>query len=538
MANLARLNLTGAAFPLLSTKLGSSVMARHEYDTNYVISNEYSGTQADRDIGIPTHMYMHNIVPTTYGVKSIGFEEVVGSLGDDYRVFDKMLLLRAQDETKVFFSPARGRNYILGAVNPNAWVSFPFPALQNGRVTHAYVNGKTYIAYQQQGMYEYDPVLNTFTIVNPIGIVGSSVHGVCNANNYLIVWDSTTVYWSSAIDALEFTPSLSTTSGSGKVQAARGAIVCCLPIHDGFIVYTTANAIVANFTGNTRFPWSFKEIPGSAGIVDPEHVTYDSNYDVHFAWTTSGMLQVDKQRAVQVWPEVSDFLTERTIEYDIVGQTLEDYAPYWASETQILKATEAIKNFLMRVEFAENLRVKLTFLGSRYIFISYGAPNTDEFLYALVYDLALKRWGKIKIPHVDFFTWVKPNYKYNAIEPKKSIGVLGRDGKISVVDFGATTQAKDSLYMFGRIKPRRERVSTLHSIRLETVPQNSNFNIKVLSSTINNIYPKMTNPILAIRSNDFRKYNLRTTGFDHILVLRGTFDLSNCEIEFSLAGVR
>jgi hypothetical protein len=531
MAQKARLNLTAATFPLVSTQLGQSTFIRDQKDTNYVITNNYSGSQADRDIGIPTHLYLQNVLPTTQGMKSVGF--VKRTDGIPGAVFDKIFLLRDQDETKTLYSPARGKNYFLGPATPNLWQSLQFQALQNGVATHAYVNGKTYIAYKQQGLYKYDPYINNFTAVPLSGIVASSVHGVCGANNYLIVWDHNTVYWSSAIDELDFVPSLSTTSGSGKVQAARGAIVACLPIHDGFIVYTTANAIAATFSGNARFPWTFREIPGSAGVTDPEHVTYDTNYDVHFAWTSSGLLEITKQKAAPIWPELTDFLTENLYEFPSAEIRNVQKASTWFSQAQVYPNIEPL---LTQVLLPNGFKVKLSFIGARYVVVSYGPKEDDELQFALVYDIGLRRWGKLKFPHIDVFLWVQPNYNYGPINAKDSFGLLRRDGAVYTVNFtdGANY---DSLYLFGRIRLQRDFMTTLLGVQVENVPLDTRFSAEVLTSLVGKTHvPAKMYEVL--RTPNLRRYHCRTTGLSHLLAFSGGFNFNSLEIEFTPAGRR
>lgn len=532
----SRLNITAATFPLISTNFGRSGITRMRDDTNYVITNQYSGAQADRDIGIPMCIYMHNVIPTTQGLKSVAFKEVIRPQSNEDE-FDKIILLRSQDELKNFFVPAAGKNFILAATNPESWTSYKFPTLYNGNVTHAYINGKTYICYERYGVFEYDALLNSFQAVNFNGIVTNGIGGITSANNYLVMWDSDTVYWSSAIDQLDFTPSLSTTAGSGKVQSARGAIVCCLPIHDGFVVYTTANAVVGTFTGNIRFPWSFREIPGSAGISTSEHVTYDANYDTHFAWTTSGMQEISKQKAIVIWPEVSDFLTERYFE-DYTGADNNnintDVAEAFSSRTQLWqKEVWNLKTFQQRL-LKNDMRVKLNFLGSRYVVVSYGP---EKFLtHMLIYDIALQRWGKLRIKHSDVFQWVKPNYKYNSIEPRKNFGILKPDGSIVIADFDEASEAKDSVILYGRLMGLRGRSMQLNAIEFENVQQSKKFNCKVLTSFDGKNYERLEQPLETIASDDLRRFQLRATGINHCILMEGTFNLNTLQIEFTLRG--
>lgn len=534
-----RLNLTSASFPLISTNIGRSGFTRMRDDTNYVITNQYSGSQADRDIGIPMPMYMHNVIPTTQGLKSVGYEKILTGLRG-IKHFDKVIMLRSKDERKNFFVPAGGRNYILGAANPTNWTSFQFPALYNGQVTHAYINGRTFVCYERMGVFEYDPILNNFTAVPFNGIVSSGFFGITNANNYLIAWDANTVYWSSAIDATEFTPSLSTTSGSGKVQSARGAIVCCLPIHDGFIVYTTANAVAVTFTGNARFPWAFRELPGSAGIANSEHVTYDANYDSHFAWTTSGMMELTKQKATPIWPEVTDFLTERYYETftDVpeLGREDYDFATAWSSATQHWEATPYGDAPFVQRFLVNPVRVKMNFLGTRYITVSYGPEQT--LTHVLVYDVALQRWGKLKIYHSDIFQWVKPNLKGGEIEPRRSFGILSPNGAIRIVDFDEDAIAQDSVLLYGKLMGQRGKRIQLSAIEVENIRPESNFTIRVLPSTTGKTYERQVVPLRTIAANNFSRYQCRTTGVNHCLLATGQFNLNTLQIEYTLVGGR
>ena len=66
-----RANLSSVQVPLLTEEFGRSVIVRQQ-DLNYV-PTVTSKADADKDIGIPQVYYGHNIMPTSYGYRSVAF---------------------------------------------------------------------------------------------------------------------------------------------------------------------------------------------------------------------------------------------------------------------------------------------------------------------------------------------------------------------------------------------------------------------------------------------------------------------------------
>ena len=68
-----RANLKTSIIPMLSELQGQTVIVRNQ-DQNYVpyVSEKES---LDTSMGIPQVYYCHNIVPTDYGYKSVGYTE-------------------------------------------------------------------------------------------------------------------------------------------------------------------------------------------------------------------------------------------------------------------------------------------------------------------------------------------------------------------------------------------------------------------------------------------------------------------------------
>lgn len=530
-----RCNIEAAHFPLLSSYFGRSVAIRSPDDGDYIVTDSFSGTAANDEIGIAQPIYMHNVMPVSHGLQAVGYKtELDESLGNN-KDFDQAIVLRTRNEQQHLLSPAGGRNYVnkSGA----SWETSVSPTGMKlgGIVTKAYVSQRTFICYQRNGVYEYEPINGTLNAVVFNGATTTDFDGICYSNNFLIAYTSDTVFWSSTLDPLNFQPSLSNGAGSSKLTFARGAIVAVLPIHNGFVIYTTRNAISAYWSGDLQAPWIFREIPGASGITDTEHVSHDSNYGAHFAWTNSGFMQISKEGGLVSFPEITDFLTCGRLEDYIddvnpTGKGTPEFAsPVMASETQ-LRFNSGGENLAIW-KYTTPLRIKLSFIGSRYICISYGMLN--KLTHVLVYDLALKRWGKLRVSHVDIFEYHSPAEEL-ALTVKHSFGVLKADGTILTVDFAHDTACTDSVLLFGRIQHSRSAMTTMLSASFDGI---------IYKYTKARFMPSFDGatslpdyyPVCVIHNNNTLKVAGRFTAKSFMLKLAGGFSISNLQVQVESA---
>jgi hypothetical protein len=518
-----RLNLTSAAFPLLSRYGGRSIYTRGRTDTNYVVSNGYSGTYADRDMGIPMPIYMENVLPTTYGFKAVGYAEHKSKTSNPY--FNTCFSLRSSKENTYLFSPAQGKNYISKS-GQNTWQSFPFATAIAGQVTVAYIHQKTYVCYARNGVYEYDETTDTFNQVVLTGITANKLEGITSANNYMVAWTQDTVYWSSPLSSLDFTPSLSTAAGSEQVNAVKGKIVACTPIADGFIIYTTSNAVTARYTGNDKFLWNFVEVAGSSGITSIEHVAYDSNAELHYNWATTGLFLTDLRSpkgatSVQFMPEISDFLLD-TLQEEYVGNnnnlSVTNVSEVWSGETQSYPGYTVGENNLVEYRLGNKPQVKLAHIANRYLCISYSAKNSAVFSYCLVFDTALKRLGKLKIEHTDCFESTQATGDlFNAI------GFLQKDGAILTVN-SSTVSSFNSVFLFGKVQHSKEKMLTLFGVEVENATD-TNSQLSILTSLDGKNFLPDKHPLPTILTKNLQKYQCRITGINHSFKITGDFHL-------------
>jgi hypothetical protein len=530
-----RANTLSQHFPFLTMNHGRTIIVPKQdqaFKSN-VISNP---SDDDKDTGIPQAYYMHNVMPNSEGLQSIGFKQVIAPFDPTVVDFDEIYILRDIDENRFLFVPAGGTNYIFDG-NIGIWTSIPVPAvIASTFVTVAYINGHTYICYEKTGIFEYNSTSKTFDVVPVIGITVSLIKGITASNGFLIAWDDFNVFRSSGLNPLDFTPDITVGAGSSIPEDIKGRIVICLPVSTGFIIYTTANAVGATFTQNIRFPFQYLEINGSAGIPPPRQVPWQYNSTYHYVWTRAGLQKVDKSSAIPVFGDVTDFLSQKIFE---------DYN----DSTDTFTVTNLTSDLLVKIALAEK----------RFFVISYGITS---YTHAIIYDLIYKRWGKIKINHVAAFEFFIPSVygdiTWNGLfdlswdgladsswsdlgnqvlpteHAKETLAFLQADGTIKVVNFELTQLDCSGVAILGKYQYIRERLLQINEIEVNSIPENSNFSLKILSSFDGTTLLPAVTPFLAKISGKFRKYLCDSWGKNHSIVAKGSFDLSSILLTMNL----
>lgn len=527
-----RLNVTASSFPLISTHYGASVAGRGKFDTDYVITNQYSGSQADAFIGIPSFLYVQNCLPFTHGMQSVGFKQAAPAISGA-NDFDNAFNLQYGADKNVVFVPAQGKNYVNTGYN---WQTVAAPLKMAGMVTTAYLKGKSYIAYQGNGIYTYNYVTGQIVPVTLAGLNSSSLLGITAANSYLIAFDEDTIYFSNPTDELDFQPTLASGAGSESILQIKGKIVCCLPIENGFIVYTTKNAVSAMFSGEAKFPWIYREIDGSNGITRAEHVAATSNYAGHYAFTSAGMQLIGVSEAQLIFPEVSDFLKGRELE-DYVGDlklSPANAAP--AENTSIygtFEAAEVGQNQLMTFNLpdaVEEMMIKIAIIRGRYLVISYGIL---ELTHMLVFDTALKRWGKLRKKHVSVFDYYQN--KYNGDSTGLGIAVLCKDGAVFAVspDSQDEVDKSDSVLLLGRIQAQRGQSGEILAIESSKLAIGKSALAVVPSINGTSWLPEVT-PFITDMDETQQRHQTCVYGKSFILKYSGDFKLSSVVADINI----
>lgn len=531
---IARLNTQIAYIPLLSSYAGQNVLNSLSWDKQFVVRANFVGeTQQDKDIGIPGPIYGENILPTTIGWETANYVQKIRPSDQNYK-FNQLINLKSGTDTNVLFSPGQGRNLL----NINGvWGSTTYAGNFSGMVTSAYVKLKGLVFYQRQKLFSYNSATGVTEEVFLDGLNLSNIDGIAAANNYLIAWNETTIFWSSNTDPLDFKPSLSSGAGSQNPTQVRGKIIACLPMAGGFIIYTTLNAISATWSGNIRYPWSFNEIPGSSGIRDPEHVSYESNYDGHYAWTVNGLELVTKSGSRPIYPELTDFFTGKLVE-EYIGptqyQAQVNTVPDFNSATQAELENIPGPNLLQKIRLVEEPWVKVTLVGSRFVVISYGYRDKGQYDWAIVYDIALKRFGKLKFRHTDCFNYLPQTLGEN--QTKEVIGFLRADGAIYIIDPSLYGEGHGVL-IYGRLKDRQGQWIDLEGVKMQSLRRETP-NLFVYPSFSGSRIEQPIIPFLAEDSGEVKEWYCRAGGDSMNLVFSGQFSMSSLLVEYNIGGSR
>lgn len=371
--------LTQQGFPFNFTELAGTVLAANYLDQNLQAGGEQVALE------VPQAYFMQNVLPVARGLQSAHFTRVLKP--HTYPTYlDEVHVLRDAIGSVALFSPAGGQNLIYTKAT-GAWTAFPLTGgTLPSPVTVAHLKGVSYICYAGTGVFSYNFLTNTLDQLTLDGVNMLDVLGVCAANQYLLLYTSQYVAWSNPLDPLDFVPVVGG-AGQSAILANRSEIVVCLPVTEGFIVYTGHNAIFGNYSGNPNVPFYFREIPNSAGVEKPEHASSESTGSGHVAWTSSGFMQISAKSAQLIWPELSSAIADGL--YSTQGS---GGYPTIVSKT--------------------SLAVKVSTVGSRYYIISVkdSSSGVKDYPVAYVYDVALDRWGRLDIPHIDFFEYRAPEF--------------------------------------------------------------------------------------------------------------------------------
>jgi len=542
-----RLNLGAASFPLL-TELGGRTIIVPGQDEHYDRAVVQTTADSEKDKGTPQAYYMENVVPSIQGLQSVGYDQLVVSNYHDVTDFGSIYTINTSNLGRILLSPSGGRNYILdrtvgvGLWNTNS-IFPPGSVTEDVQVTVAQLRGETYIYYANYGMFRYDITTKLLTAVPLTGIVEEDIVAICESNGYLVAVTRTAIGWSSLTDPTDFVPSLVTGAGGGNLNEAQGAIRAVFTMAGGFAIYCENNIVSARISSNIQFPFIFTQIPASGGNSNVDQVSWESSIADQFAWTTVGLQQVSSTIAKMLLPEFTDFIAGKKIEtFDLATNTF------------------------TTVSLDTTMQVALHIIGLRYLVLSYGA-NFPDYDYAIIYDLVLKRSGKLKIQHRDCIEWNYPapygdltyddlltltydglgTTTYDSLgigtrlDPivKDTMAFVQRNGDIYKVNFAYNQPAAAGVLLLGKFQFIRNQFITFLRAEFETVQDSyNNFKHEIIPTLDGKtmLAPYNTFPVLVAPA--MRAFQGKITGQNYSHLITGSFNLVSAETRFTLAGTR
>lgn len=385
-------NLSSAAFSFSPSFKGQSVI-QGQLDQNYYQATAgFAGETAQRGIDIPQNYYCENTIPTGEGYRSIAYKYFVSPPAPEEDFVRVLPMFDGNGNSALIAYTADRKFFAVSQYTGGLWVPLPLPGgftwSEATIVTSTTIWGSPVICIQGLGLFVYAIALNQFIAQPVTGVDATEIKGICATSGYLVLWDDLQIYWSSTVDAWDFVPSLITGAGSAQVEGLKGRIILCKEISQGFIIYTDILVMSAAYSANLASPWVIVPLQGSGGIRGVESVAGDANLLTQFAWTSGGILAIELHEAKPIFPELTDYVAS-----GIAGFTSTLTS---APETEVIESER---------------EVRIAIISSRYICVSVGILGEADlatfpipvFQESFVWDLQLKRWGKLNVTHAQLF---------------------------------------------------------------------------------------------------------------------------------------
>jgi hypothetical protein len=498
------IDMQDASFPMLS-----------EQQTRTIIGA--TAREAPTSEGSPGVAYCHNVIPSRYGYDSVGFLSVIEASSDlpNGLTFSDVRIVYGSAKSKLYLAwDTEGNVYAL-LEGATTWIALAATSPSTGgsnfsaeSVTIGTVNGVSYIHYSTIGTFNYDELNNTLDSVTLTGLDISTVLGVVASSGYLIAYTTQANAWSSTIDPTDFIPSEVTGAGGGNVAGIAGAIIFATSNTLGIFIHTAGNTLAGTYTGNTQFPFKFREVEGSEGGLSLDKVAYESNGAFQYIYSKAGMQQLNSQRAEIIIPEVTDFLA---------GKRFEDYN----ETTNLYEITD--------LPTGTTMLKKIKYVASRYLIISYGITS---FTHALVYDIGLKKLGKLRIDHTDCFEYVGEQDEVS----KEAVAFLLPTGEVKVLDFSVTAESAGVLIL-GKIQFIHGRLVTLLGVELENIQTGSELTVSDQASLNGKTFTVVSSELRNSDEN-IREYAFRADAKNHSIVLIGKFNLTTALVRYRVSARR
>lgn len=543
-----RANLSAADFPLTLAKSGRSVIIPG-YDQVYNRQVDPQGESGQA--GIPQAIYLENVIPTPQGYQSVGFRQELESI-------KATTLYQVLEIGGVIFNPFSGYLFIyndgtvetfqtesstFGAVSePVNWLPMGATNLW-GNFSSASVAGRVFI------LHPYGLLENTFEMTNPTTIVGAVYTGVitlgvvisiCASFNYQILLNTSgIVYWSSTTDPTDFTPSLVTGAGSEIPSGMRGVPLFLKEHPTGFLIYTTENVISAQYTGNARYPFKFREVPNSSGYLSQWNVSGGQNAAQQIGITLKGQLQgLGPGVAEPLFGDLSDFFMNSKT-YDVFDSgnntfTTVKFQPIPVGVDPIYKVMPIVQTAVWYIQ--DNFVIFSYSITP--IVTAHDAYVLQDYSYAFIYDIRLKRWGKIKFNHCYVFG------AYGSIYfVQRTNATTCRLYTLNTDIYNITTAPHSGVIVLGKIQLVRSRLLKLEELDIESTQDLSVQNPKSFSTFLlptldgKNFLPSVT-PYLMTNAGALLSYRCHTVGMNISIGMKGAFDLSSVSMKITAGGNR
>lgn len=529
-----RLSTTTTAFPWVSTEFGPSTIQRQPADQQLQLGRPSDGIQDDRDLGVPSIVYMHNALPTLMGFKSVQYKKLGEPIGD----FDRVHRVPTKTMGVCYLFIGKS-SYTYDAGGKVTTVPMAL-----GEVTIASHRGTVYLFSRLRSSLYILADTGILKLVAPVGITLDSIVGVASIGPHLVLYTVDTILRSSITAPLDFRPQLATSAGAISLSPQRGKIVTIqMMTQNSATVWTTTEAISLTISGSSASPFKLDRIVGVPGIPTVSHLI---GYDKVAVLCSDGYILPDG-KSTPVAADVWQFLTSTLIE-DYIGDTglrrISASGQYYSVDPDELSdcvATSPLNETELVVFRAiKPIRHKLVLVGDRYMCFSYGFGCSPIYNWAVVYDTQLRRWGKLRVKHTHIL-----DYQPDSALTPLGIVVVAPGGQLLtlVEDCGnfdpSGNGAADSVLIYGRLEHVRGRDLTLYTATVTTSYEPTTpLAFKVWNSLNGHTISGVSSPDPVAAYQGIREYRMRITGKGASFGLFGSFNLTSVTVEVMAGGYR
>ena len=508
----------------------------------------------------------HNFIPTSYGYRSyfgLNYKLDIDSLGSNC---DDLFLFQLADYQNIIIALCddglwyTASTTLTGALWTQGISLTVPPSGEHKEWTYCIIENTLYLYREGEPHYWKMRAIDFTVVPSPLGVsltltpvvptflTMSGQKGIFRANASLGFWDSlNSISWSSPLDLQDFVPSLTTLAGNATFSGILGSITTIRSQGDNFVVYTSKGIVGIRFVPSSALIWEATTISDTAGVSSPKNVTTAITEMEHYAYTNTGFKKVGNYNALnkvhlfeEIITEVYDLFQENNPEismsflngrYLFISLTDDKYI-----DGIISNELDTVSDIL--AEAVPGAIYDYTYPGSTFLFQDGVLPDIyPTYVGALVFDTALKKWGKFKGSYKALLDHNVFNSVDNQVLPYSHLGVdastLNSSGDIYAFD----AKPSSSFMKYGKIGYTRKGFTVMHEVRMHfrlgftgTVILDTSLNGTTIESSLTKSYA-FTN---VLNANCFPV----VSGKWHTIKIAGNFDLQYLEFRGIISGRR
>lgn len=292
--------------------------------------------------------------------------------------------------------------------------------------------------------------------------------GLTSAEGHLIAYSKYTIYVSSAVDFLDFTPKMEYGASSFGVAVEIGEIISIVPYGRGMYVLGSRGGAYGACTGDIITPFRFEPVKNFNGIWHKNNCVAHYEADELYAYTKSGLQKLVNTSAISVFPDWSNSLrygkwTSIFVNGEECHCTSDGLQPNKVVSGYDYEFNDTFLDECYRPLFEENssdcnVEVMVSNLSPKYVTISYAIktfPCHTEYCRLAVYDRVNERATVLHAKHTHVYPAGEENTEFSIVKNGKCFNLRLGEGAGYVLynefsNMQHTAQVVHAIRMFGK----------------------------------------------------------------------------------------